>query len=80
MTADQRAILGAAGSAGPDGLYLACGFSGTGFKTAPAIGACLSELILDGRTTTADISAFSLARFAEGRHLVGEHPYEFLWR
>ena len=35
-TADQRPILG---RAGPDGFYLACGFSGTGFKTAPAIGA-----------------------------------------
>jgi len=66
--------------AGPDGFYLACGFSGTGFKTAPAVGACLAELILDGRTTTADISAYSLERFAEGRLLVGEHPYGQLWR
>ena len=33
-----------------------CGFSGTGFKTAPAIGAHVAELILDGRTTTADIA------------------------
>ena len=80
ITPDQRAILGGAGPDGPDGLYLACGFSGTGFKTAPAIGACIAELILDGRTTTADISDFALARFAEGRHLVGEHPYEALWR
>jgi len=77
ITPDQRAILG---RAGPDGFYLACGFSGTGFKTAPAVGACLAELILDGRTTTADISAYSLERFAEGRLLVGEHPYGQLWR
>ena len=52
-TADQRPILG---RAGPDGFYLACGFSGTGFKTAPAVGACLAELILDGQATTVDIS------------------------
>jgi glycine/D-amino acid oxidase-like deaminating enzyme len=76
-TADQRPILG---RAGPDGFYLACGFSGTGFKTAPAVGACLTELILDGRATTVDISGYSLERFAQGRLLVGEHPYGKLWR
>jgi len=77
ITPDQRAILG---SAGPEGFFLACGFSGTGFKTAPAVGLCLSELILDGHATTVDIGAYSLDRFAAGRHLVGEHPYEMLWR
>jgi sarcosine oxidase, subunit beta len=76
-TADQRPILG---RAGPDGFYLACGFSGTGFKTAPAIGACLSELILDGRATTVDISGYALERFDTGRLLVGDHPYGMLWR
>jgi glycine/D-amino acid oxidase-like deaminating enzyme len=76
-TADQRPILG---RAGPDGFYLACGFSGTGFKTAPAVGACLAELILDGRATTVDISGYSLDRFVTGRWLVGEHPYGNLWR
>lgn len=76
-TADQRPILG---RAGPDGFYLACGFSGTGFKTAPAVGACLAELILDGRATTVDIAGYSLDRFAEGRLLVGDHPYGTFWR
>jgi len=76
-TADQRPILG---RAGPDGFYLACGFSGTGFKTAPAVGACLAELILDGQATSIDISGYSLERFAEGRLLVGDHPYGKLWR
>lgn len=77
MTPDQRAILG---PAGPAGFLLACGFSGTGFKTAPAVGACLAELILDGRATTVDISGYSLERFAAGRHLIGDHPYGKLWR
>lgn len=77
ITPDQHAILG---QAGPDGFYLACGFSGTGFKTAPAVGACLAELILDGRATTVDIAAYSLDRFAAGQLLVGEHPYGKLWR
>jgi sarcosine oxidase subunit beta len=76
ITPDQHGILG---RAGPDGFYLACGFSGTGFKTAPAIGRCLTELILDGRATTVDIGAYSVERFAAGRPLVGEHPYRMLW-
>ncbi len=77
ITPDQRAILD---QAGPDGFYLVCGLSGTGFKTAPAIGASMAELILDGQPRTVDISPFSLRRFAEARHLVGEHPYDLLWR
>lgn len=77
ITPDQQPILG---QAGPDGFFLACGFSGTGFKTAPAVGACLAELILDGRATTVDIADYSLDRFAAGRFLVGEHPYGKLWR
>ncbi|MFN8631021.1 MAG: FAD-binding oxidoreductase [Chloroflexota bacterium] len=77
MTPDQRAILG---PAGPDGLYLDCGHSGSGFKTAPMIGQCLAEWILDGRPRTVNLRPFLLDRFADGRPLVGEHPYESLWR
>jgi len=72
-SADRHAILGAVG--GIDGLYLATAFSGSGFKIAPAVGACLAELIVEGRTRTADISAFRLERFAEGRRIEGRHPY-----
>jgi sarcosine oxidase subunit beta len=77
MTPDQRAILG---PAGPQGLFLDCGHSGSGFKTAPVIGLCLAEWILDGEPRTVDIRPFQLERFADGRLLVGEHPYESLWR
>ena len=77
ITPDQHPLIG---PAGPDGFYLLCGFSGTGFKTAPAIGACLAELILDGRTTTADITGYAPDRFATGRTLEAEHPYGVLWR
>jgi glycine/D-amino acid oxidase-like deaminating enzyme len=51
-----------------------------GFKTAPAIGLGMSELILDGAATSVDISPFRLERFAEGAHLVGEHGEEVTWR
>lgn len=77
LTPDQRAILG---PAGPAGFYLDCGHSGTGFKTSPAVGLCMSELILDGAAATVDIAPFALERFAADRLLVAEHPYEAAWR
>ncbi len=77
ISPDEHPILG---PEGPDGFWLACGFSGTGFKTAPAMGASLAEWILDGRPTTVDITPYRLGRFAEGRRLLGEHPYGSLWR
>jgi sarcosine oxidase subunit beta len=77
ITPDQRAIYSAAG---PDGFYLACGLSGTGFKTSPAAGASLVELILDGTPKTVDISPFRLGRFAEGKLLEGEYGYGNIWK
>jgi sarcosine oxidase subunit beta len=77
ITPDQHPALG---PIGPDGFWLDTGFSGTGFKIAPAVGLCLSEWILDGAPRTVDISIFSPTRFAERRHLFGEHPYESIWR
>ena len=75
ITPDQHPMLGAAG---PDGFYLDCGHSGTGFKTAPAIGLCMSELILDGAAKTVDISPLSPHRFANGQLIKGN--YENIWR
>jgi len=72
MTPDGKAILG---HAGPEGFYLACGLSGTGFKKAPAIGQCLTELITQGQSTTVDLTPFRLSRFAEGQPLRGQHEY-----
>lgn len=77
ITPDNHAILG---QAGPEGFYLQCGFSGTGFKTAPAIGACMAELIVDGAAHTLDITPFGLKRFSEGKLLTGDQPYESTWR
>jgi sarcosine oxidase subunit beta len=77
MSPDQRAILG---PAGPEGLFLQCGFSGSGFKTAPAVGEAMAAWIIDGAPGPVDLRPFSLDRFARGELLVGEHPYESLWR
>jgi len=77
LTPDQRAIIG---ETDLQGYYLATGFSGTGFKLSPAVGLCVSELVLDGKANTVDISAFTPARFERGEHLKGENDYGFIWR
>ncbi len=56
-------------------MYLAAGFSGTGFKKAPAVGLGLSELILNGRATSVDLAPFRFGRFAEGALLHGTDEY-----
>jgi len=76
LTPDQRPILD---QAGPEGFYLACGLSGTGFKTAPAQGLGMAELILEGTASSIDISAYTLDRFAQGNLLEGEHSYGHIW-
>ena len=44
------------------GLILACGFSGHGFATGPAVGRVLSEIVM-GEPTCVDVSALSYDRF-----------------
>jgi sarcosine oxidase subunit beta len=70
ITPDQHPMLG---QAGPEGFYLQCGLSGTGFKIAPAIGLCMSELILDGEAKTVDLSIYRPERFAEGQEIKGNY-------
>ncbi len=77
LTDDQRAILG---PAGPEGFWLDCGHSGTGFKIGPAVGLCMAEWMVEGAPQTVDIRPFSFSRFAEGKLLHGEHPYADIWR
>jgi sarcosine oxidase, subunit beta len=77
ITPDQRPMLG---RYGPAGLVLQCGFSGTGFKIAPAVGLAISELVLDGDPRSADISVFDPARFDRGEPIVADHPYAQMWR
>ena len=44
------------------GLILACGFTGHGFGTAPAVGLMLSQIVA-GEDTIVDISSLSYDRF-----------------
>jgi sarcosine oxidase, subunit beta len=74
MTPDSRPLLGEISGIG--GLYVCAGFSGMGFKISPAIGLVMSELLLDGRDKTVDISSFCPGRFAAGRPIKAEFEYK----
>ena len=70
ITPDWNPVLGPA--PGLEGLTLAFGFSGHGFKLAPAVGLVLAQQVL-GQDTEVDIGAYGLDRFAEGRPLIGAY-------
>ncbi|MGE5141298.1 MAG: NAD(P)/FAD-dependent oxidoreductase [Rudaea sp.] len=65
MTPDAHPII--SGSRDVAGFYIAAGFSGHGFQHSPAAGKVISELILEGRSKTVDVSMLDLERFREGR-------------
>jgi len=73
MTPDSRPLLG--GIPGIEGLYVCAGFSGMGFKISPAIGLAMSELVLDGKGKSVDISAFRPNRFLEYQPIKAEYEY-----
>ena len=62
---------------GIGGLVVAAGFSGHGFKIAPAVGRLVADLVLDGRSADPRIpdADFRLSRFAEGDLLKTPYPY-----
>ncbi|MBD0862775.1 FAD-binding oxidoreductase [Gordonia sp. zg691] len=74
VTPDWNPII----SRGPlDGLVLAAGFSGHGFKISPAVGRLIADLVVDGRSADPRIpeSDFRFARFADGDLLKTRFPY-----
>jgi glycine/D-amino acid oxidase-like deaminating enzyme len=70
ITPDWNPVLGPA--PGVEGLTLAFGFSGHGFKLAPAVGLTLAQQVL-GLDMDVDIGAYGLARFATGKLLLGAY-------
>lgn len=62
VTPDHDFILD---SVGPDGCYVAAGFSGHGFKHGPAVGKIMSDLVTSGTTDLVDVDYFSLERFRQ---------------
>lgn len=73
VSPDARAAIGPI--AAIPGLYVAAGFSGTGFKTSPAVGAAMAELIVSGKSGTADLTPFSFERFAAGELIHTPNEY-----
>jgi sarcosine oxidase subunit beta len=49
------------------GYYAVTGFSGHGFMHGPAAGLLIAEMILDGHTSSLDISMLDYQRFSEDR-------------
>jgi sarcosine oxidase, subunit beta len=74
MSPDARPLLGEV--PGVEGLFVAAGFSGMGFKISPAVGIVMAERIADGRARTVDITPFRPGRFAEGRPIRAEFEYQ----
>lgn len=69
-TPDGRPVLG---PEGPEGLYLAAGWSGTGFKKAPAVGNELANWIQEGRPGRRELETYNLGRFETGDLISGKY-------
>ena len=65
-TPDWNPLLG--WTPGVEGLYLALGWSGHGFKLAPAVGEVVADEVL-GRTPAIDVSTLRPERFEKGEAL-----------
>jgi len=76
VTPDWHPALGAV--PGVDGVYVAAGFSGHGFKLAPAVGVSLAELIADGACTSFDLTPLAPERFERGELLSSQYGYSVL--
>jgi sarcosine oxidase, subunit beta len=73
MSPDARPLLGRL--PGLDGLVVAAGFSGMGFKIAPAVGEAVAGLIAGPVPGSVDVTPFRPGRFAEGAPITAPNPY-----
>lgn len=64
MTPDGRPLLGPIDEI--DGVFVAAGFSGMGFKISPAVGEAMAHLVVGATTRSVDLKPFRPSRFAEG--------------
>lgn len=67
VTPDHHPILGRAGVV--ENTFICAGFSGHGLMHAPAAGIVMSEMILDGKAHSVDVSELSLSRFSDPARL-----------
>src|SRR5207249_665047 len=71
VTPDSYPILD---RVGPDGLFVAVGFSGHGFKLSPEVGRLLAEFVATGRRPEG-LEALQASRFEEGRPVRPDAPF-----
>ncbi len=60
------------------GLVLAFGFSGHGFKLAPAVGLAVSQLVTDGKCAAYDLRPLRRTRFEEAAATRGAYAYSIV--
>jgi sarcosine oxidase subunit beta len=63
---------------GIDGLYVAAGFSGHGFKLSPMVGLSMAEMMTNGKATTFDLRPLRWSRFEEGDLVRSRYRYSVL--
>ncbi len=63
---------------GSESVVVAAGFSGHGFKLAPAVAVAVTELILDRRSTTFDLDLLAPERFARNELVDSVYGYSVL--
>lgn len=73
VTPDWQPVIGPVPRA--EGVYVAAGFSGHGFKLAPAVGASLASLLRDGAWGPFDLDLFNPTRFARGALIGSRYGY-----
>ena len=61
-----------------DRVIVAAGFSGHGFKLAPAVGTAVAELVADGRSSTYDLGLLDPGRFERGELVTTTYGYSVL--
>jgi sarcosine oxidase subunit beta len=71
MTPDAHPLVGRLGLI--DNAYIIAGFSGHGFMHGPIAGKLLAEVILDGQSSTMDITALSPDRFTHAASALREY-------
>ena len=76
VTPDWEPVIGRV--PGADNVVVAAGFSGHGFKLAPAVGLAVSELVVDGSASTFDLELLAPDRFARGALVGARYGYSVL--
>ncbi|MBZ0136264.1 MAG: FAD-binding oxidoreductase [Planctomycetes bacterium] len=70
VTPDHHPVIDKLGHV--KGAYVCAGFSGHGLMHSPAAGIVTSELVLDGKASTVDITPLELSRFSDPSRLHNE--------